>query len=383
MKKVTMSKSPMPDGPLALVHGDDDFAVSQRARQIHKAWCEEVDSMDHDTIEATVATAGEASKVLGRLREAIETLPFFGGGKVVWFKDCNFLGDDRTAKAKDVSSGLADFASLLKTFEWAGVRLLISATKADKRKTFYKTVSKIGHAESFEALSLDDREWQAKAEQVVTAKLKALKKKVDYSAVAKLTQMVGPNSRALISECEKVAIYVGERDEVSVTDVQAIVIRGKHTKAFALGDALGERDLPRLLRRLDEDLWAVKTDRKKSVIGLVGGLVSKVRSLLFARELMDGGWLKPTRSFPQFKPQIDRLPADSFPTDRKISPLGLHPYVLFNAVNQAGNYNSTELVRALELLMYCNRRLVSSSLDDALILQQTLTQIVVREAKAA
>ena len=73
----------MPDGPLALVHGDDDFAVSQRARQIHKAWCEEVDSMDHDTIEATVATAGEASKVLGRLREAIETLPFFGGGKVV------------------------------------------------------------------------------------------------------------------------------------------------------------------------------------------------------------------------------------------------------------------------------------------------------------
>ena len=378
-----MSKASTPEGPLALVHGEDDFAVSQRARQIHKAWCEEVDSMDHDTIEATAATASEASKALGRLREAIETLPFFGGGKVVWFKDCNFLGDDRTAKAKDVSSGLADLASLLKTFEWAGVRLLISAAKADKRKTFYKTVSKIGHAESFEALSLDDREWQAKAEQVVTAKLKVLKKKADYAAVAELTQMVGPNSRALISECEKVAIYVGERGEVAVGDVQAIVTRGKQAKAFALGDALGERDLPCLLKRLNEDLWAVKTDRKKSVIGLVGGLVSKVRSLLFARELLDAGWLKPTRSFPQFKPQIDRLPADSFPVDRKISPLGLHPYVLFNAVNQACNYTSTELVRALELLMHCNRRLVSSSLDDTLILQQTLTQIVVRKAKAA
>ncbi|SVC49528.1 uncharacterized protein METZ01_LOCUS302382, partial [marine metagenome] len=139
--------------------------------------------MDHDIIEATAATAGEASKTLGRLREAIETLPFFGGGKVVWFKDCNFLGDDRTAKAKDVSSGLADFASLLKTFEWAGVRLLISASKADKRKTFYKTVFKVGHAESFEALSLDDRDCQAKAEQVVASKLEALKKKADYEAV--------------------------------------------------------------------------------------------------------------------------------------------------------------------------------------------------------
>ena len=378
-----MSKASVPDGPLVLVHGDDGFAVSQRARQIHKAWCGELHSIDHDIIEATVATAGEASMALAQLREAIETLPFFSGAKVVWFKGCNFLGDDRTAKAKDVSSGLAGFASLLKSFEWAGVRLLISANKTDKRKAFYKTVSKVGYAESFEALSLEDRDWQAKAGQVVVAKLKALNKKVDDTAVAELVQMVGPDTLALVSECEKVAIYVGERDEIAVSDIQAIITRGKQAKAFALGDALGERDLPRLLKRLDEDLWAVKTDRKKSVIGLVGGLVSKVRSLLFARELLDAGWLKPTHSFPQFKPQIDRLPADSFPIDRKISPLGLHPYVLFNAVNQACNYNSAELVRALELLMHCNRHLVSSSLDDSLILQQTLTQIVVRKAKAA
>jgi DNA polymerase-3 subunit delta len=373
----------MPDGPLVLVHGDDEFAVSQRARQIYNAWCGELNSIDHDIIEATVATAAEASVALGQLREAIETFPLFSGAKVVWFKNCNFLGDDRTAKAKDVSSGLTDFASLVKSFEWAGVRLLISANKTDKRKTFYKTISKVGCAESFEALNLNDRDWQAKAEKVVTSKLKALKKNADYEAVAELTRMVGPNARALISECEKVAMYVGKHDKVEVGDVRAIVIRGKHAKAFALGDALGERDLPRLLKRLDEDLWEVKTDRKKSVIGLVGGLVSKVRSLLFARELLDAGWLKPTRSFPQFKPQIDRLPANSFPADRKISPLGLHPYVLFNAVNQACNYNSVELVRALELLMHCNRHLVSSSLDDTLILQQTLTQIVVRKAKAA
>ena len=378
-----MSRVSPPEGPLVLVHGDDDFAVAQRAHQIHKAWCGELHSIDHDIIEATVATAGEASMALAQLREAIETLPFFSGAKVVWFKGCNFLGDDRTAKAKDVSSGLAGFASLLKSFEWAGVRLLISANKTDKRKAFYKTVSKVGYAESFEALSLEDRDWQAKAGQVVVAKLKALNKKVDDTAVAELVQMVGPDTLALVSECEKVAIYVGERDEIAVSDIQAIITRGKQAKAFALGDALGERDLPRLLKRLDEDLWAVKTDRKKSVIGLVGGLVSKVRSLLFARELLDAGWLKPTHNFPQFKPQIDRLPADSFPTDRKISPLGLHPYVLFNAVNQACNYNSAELVRALELLMHCNRHLVSSSLDDTLILQQTLTQIVVRKAKAA
>jgi DNA polymerase-3 subunit delta len=302
---------------------------------------------------------------------------------VVWFKDCNFLGDDRTSKTKDVTSGLADLTAWLKAFDWQGVRLLISAAKCDKRKVFYKAIAKQGHDEEFKALSIDDREWQAKAEQLVTAKLRKLGVKADYGAATELVQMVGPHTRALMSECEKVALYVGARAEVTRDDVRAIVTPGKHAKAFALGDALGDRNLPRLLKRLDEDLWAAKTDRKKSTIGLCSGLISKVRALLFARELLDANMIRPANAYPQFKSQLDALPAGEFPDDRRISPLGLHPYVLFNATRQAKNYTSAELVRALDLLMQANLKLVSSSLDDSFILQSTLTQIAARPAVAA
>ena len=58
-------------------------------------------------------------------------------------------------------------------------------------------------------------------------------------------------------------------------------------------------------------------------------------------------------------------------------------YVLFSATNQARNYSRGELIRALDLLMQCNRRLVSSSLDESFVLQQALTQILIREAEAA
>jgi hypothetical protein len=44
--------------------------------------------------------------------------------------------------------------------------------------------------------------------------------------------------------------------------VAAICTRNKTARAFALGDALGDRDLPRLLRRLDEELWEVKSSSK-------------------------------------------------------------------------------------------------------------------------
>ena len=373
----------LPEASLVLIHGDDDFAVSRRARQVYHGWCEAAGGMDHETLDAAALNAGEAVKALARLHEALQTLPFFGGAKVVWFKDCNFLGDDRTAKAADVSSGLADLAGTLKGFEWDNVRLLISGARADKRKTLYKTLAKLGHEEAFEALSIDDRDWAGKAEQIVVAKLRALHVKLEFEALQELVQAVGPDRRALVSECEKLALYVGDRGAATVADVVAIVTRGKHARAFALGDALGDRQLPVLLRRLDEEMWAMRGDKSRSVIGLLFGLVSKVRSLLFAREMMDAGWLRSANSFPQFKKQLEHVPADSFPEDRKINPLSLNPYVLFRAAAQARHWTSAELVRALGLLLDCNRRLVSSSLDDTFLLQQALTQIVAREKAAA
>ncbi len=365
-----------PSGPLALVCGDDDFAVGQRARQLYQAWCAELGGMDHETIDAAAGNSGEALKSLGRLREALQTLPFFGGGKAVWFKDCTFLGDDRTASAAAVTETLGELAQELKTFRWEGVRLLISAGKVDKRKTFYKTVEKLGAVESFAALSIDDRDWAARAEELVLKKFRALKRSITDEALAELVQAVGPNARQLESEVEKVTLYAAARDEVGVDDVLAVVSRNKQARAFALGDALGDRDLPRLLRCLDEEFWEMETDRQRSEIGLLYGLITKVRALLFLKEMLAAGWLKEERDYNRFKAQLERVPAEGLPTDRRINPLALNPYVLFKALPQARRWSSADLVHALDRLLQCNRRLVSSGLDTELVLQQTLTQIL-------
>src|SRR6201986_1254637 len=130
--------------PVLLLFGDDEFAVKQRARQVYQQWTEELGGMDHEVIDASVGNSGEALKALGKLREALQTLPFFGGGKAIWFQNCSFLGDDRTSGSSAVTENLAALAQELKTFTWQNVRLLISAGKVDKRKTFYKTIEKLG-----------------------------------------------------------------------------------------------------------------------------------------------------------------------------------------------------------------------------------------------
>ena len=151
-------------------------------------------------------------------------------------------------------------------------------------------------------------------------------------------------------------------------------------RAFALGDALGDRDLPRLLKRLDEELWEVKFDSQKSEIGLLYGLISKVRAMLLLKEMLREGWIKPDGDYNRFKAQLERVPADKLPADRRFNPLALNPYVLYKALPQVKQYSHTELVRAMDLLLQCNQRLVTSGLDESLVLQQALVQIVSRAA---
>jgi DNA polymerase III delta subunit len=64
------------------------------------------------------------------------------------------------------------------------------------------------------------------------------------------------------------------------------------------------------------------------------------------------------------------------PEDRRFNPLAINPYVLYKALPQVKRYTEAELIRAMDLLFQCNLRLVSSSLDESLVLQQALVQIV-------
>jgi DNA polymerase-3 subunit delta len=368
---------------LALICGDDEFAVKQRAKQIYIQWSEELGGMDHEIIDASVSNSGDALTAIAKLREALNTLPFFGSGKVVWMRDCNFLGDERAASAQAVTETLNEVADELKNFIWQNVRLLISAGKVDKRKTFFKTFDKIGSVESFAGLSADDKDWVERAEVAARTAVRERKKEISEEALAELVSRVGPNARQLESEIEKLSMFTGDKSKIEFADIAMICSRNKTARAFALGDALGDRNLPVLIKRLDEELWEAKFDSKKSEIGLLYGLIGKIRAMLLLKEMLREGWIKPEMDYNRFKAQLERVPADKLPADRRFNPLALNPYVLYKALPQAKKYSQSELVRAMDLLLRCNQRLVSSGLDEKLVLQQALVQIVAPQVVAA
>ena len=371
-----MARASAPSAPVCLIHGDDDYAVKRRARELYDQWSAEIGGLDQEIIDAQVANSGEALKVIAQLREALNTLPFFGGGKALWLRNCNFLGQDRTSQAQAVTETLGELAQELRVFPWQNVRLLISAGEVDKRRSLFKTLEKLGPVESFAAWSIDDKDWAGRAEAAARRAFKQRQKDMTEEALAELVNRVGPHSQQLANEIEKLCLFVGDRKEIDLPDVAAVVTRNKHARAFAVAEALGNRDLGRLLRALDEELWEMKFDKQKSEIGLLYGLISKVRSLIFLREMIREGWIKPGADYYGFKAQLERVPADKLPQDRRFNPLSMHPYMLHKALAQVSHYTSDELIRAMSLLLECNQRLVSSALEGTLVLQQTLLQIV-------
>jgi DNA polymerase III subunit delta len=365
---------------LVLIWGDEDFGVKQRARQIFDGWAREIGGLDQEIIDASASNSSEALTALGRLRESLQTLPFFGTAKAVWFQNCNFLSDDRTASAQAVTERLGEMARELKSFDWSQTRLLISAGQVDKRKVFFKTVDKLGAVEGFTGWSLEDKDWSNQAERAAQGQIRSARKSISAEALSKLVVNVGPNARLLHNEVEKIVLYAGDREQIEVKDVELIVSRNKQSRAFALGEAFGARDLPRLLRVLDEELWEMKTSSQKSEIGLLYGLITKVRSMIFLKEMLRLGWVQADLDYGRFKMQLEKIPAESFPADKRFNPLQMHPYVLYRGMGEVKNYALDELIQAMSQLLECNQRLIFSRLDGGMVLQQTLIRIAERKS---
>src|SRR5207248_4526940 len=104
-------------------------------------------------LEVIDGAADNADQAAGRIRstiEALQTLPFFGGAKLVWLKNVNFLGDDQKARAASVQSALEDLSEALAEELADGITFLLSAIDIDKRRSFYKSLAKRAELQIFD-----------------------------------------------------------------------------------------------------------------------------------------------------------------------------------------------------------------------------------------
>ena len=326
-------------------------------------------------LEIIDGAADNAEQAATRIRstiDALQTLPFFGGAKVVWLKNVNFIGDDQKARSMSVQSALEGLADLLGRGVAPDVTFLISATDIDKRRSFYKTLVKSAEVQVFDRLDSGRAGWEEEATEIVRSHAKKRKLQFDEDALDLFVLLTGGETRQIENELEKLDTFLGKDRAVHVDLVRELVPLSRGGVIFELSNALAARDLGlalTLVRRLLE--------HGESAIGiLLAAIVPTIRNLLLAKDLMERHRLQRPHSPFQFISAINRLPpnaTDHLPRKKDGS---INAYALGIAAQHAHHFNVDELTEAMRACLEANVKLVTTQLDHELILTEVIVKLL-------
>lgn len=196
----------------------------KRLPGIFAALTEGTNEFSHEILEAACGDSDEAAQLVRQVMEALRTLPFFPGRKVVWMKNCNFLGDSVTGRSSTTEAALDSFRQLLESGLGPDVLLLISASEFDKRRSFNKFLLQYAASEELNKPDITKAGWEGSLMPLINKETAARGMNFDSAALELFIHRVSESSRQIISEIEKLDLYLGaDRRTVMPEDVERMV----------------------------------------------------------------------------------------------------------------------------------------------------------------
>ena len=325
-----------------------------------------------EVIDGATDNVDQAEARVRSAIEALQTLPFFGSTKVVWLKNVNFLGDDQKARSTAVQLALEELSQLVDSGFGPGITLLISATDLDKRRSFYRTLVRRAEVQVFDRLDSTRGGWEEEALEMVQQRAKKRKLQFDDDALDLFVLLTGGDTRQIDNELEKIDTFLAKDRGVNIELVRDLVPLSRAGVIFELGNALAARDLQlslKLVRRL--------LDQGESAIGiLLVAIVPTVRNLLLAKDLMERHRLPRPHSPFQFISAINRLPTEATDHLPRKKDGSINAYALGIAAQQAGRFETTQLIQAIQACLAANVQLVTTQLDHELILTEVVVKLL-------
>ncbi|MGH7994893.1 MAG: DNA polymerase III subunit delta [Opitutaceae bacterium] len=273
----------MPGAPkrFTFVCGADDFLVGRLGKQRFETMAAEVsDAFSREVINGYAAVVADVASAVSRFRESVQTLPLFGGRRVVWLKDVNFLADTVTGRAAGTLSEVEDLQALLETVPAEEVSVLITAAPVDRRRSFPKWCEKNADF----VLVGGDAEGGADAlAGLVAAEAKALGASFEAGAIDLLLARIGANSRLLVEETRKLATHSPDAP-ITEADVDELTPNVAEGDFFETAEAFFAGDLSWTLAALKRHFFAGGDARP-----IISALQNRNRILLQARALVEAG----------------------------------------------------------------------------------------------
>lgn len=351
--------------------GTDEGRVKEEALRLHRELTGgNDDGFTHETIEGGADNSEGAYEICGRVVESLNTLPFFGGEKVVWLKSANFLADDVTGRSERTQSGVARLRDCLERGLEQGVTFLLSASGIDKRRGFWKFLQKEASVKVFDKIDISREGWEEEVAALVEGRAKDLGLSFEADAMELFVMLAGEATRQIGSELEKLDLFLGaERRLVTVEDVRAIVPMSRAGVVFEIGRALQTANPARAIELIDQQL-----DRGESAIGVMrASIIPTVRNLFMAKVVSGAG--VPTGNYRSFVAALEKLPESQRAWLPQKKAGGINGYPLFLALPAAGAFSLEGLRKVMASALRADKALVTTGLDPRLVLHRLVAEI--------
>lgn len=263
---------------------------------------------------------------------ACQTLPMFADRRMVLVKRADALPAASLEALADYAADPSPSTCLL----------LVGGEKVDQRKKVFATLKKINALVEFR------RPYENQLSAFVREEAGSHGKKIASEAADLLVYLIGNNLQEIVSQVEKVSMFVGTKNTVTVDDVRAIVTDLKADSVFDLANALGEKNHRRALR----NLHTLMRDGEAPLM-VLAMVARHFRMLWKVIELLE-----------------KKVPAQEIP---KLS--GVNPYFISGFLAQAKKYAPGEMKTVFERLLDTDQQLKSSKVKGSLLLEGMILDI--------
>ncbi len=272
--------------PFALFCGPDDFIVNRLGKERFEALAAEAnaDDFSREVISGFANNVDEVETAVNRFRDAVQTVPMFGGKRVVWFKDINFLADTVTGRAEGTLRQVEALQELLEKVNADEVAIILTAAPVDRRRSFPKWCEANG---DFTLAGGDGESAGEALAGVAIAEARDSGVSFGPGAIELLLSKIGPNTRLLTEEVRKLATFVGEGGVIDDAQIDELTPNFAEGDFFASAERFFAGDLPGTLAALAQHFFNGNDARP-----VLSALQNRNRILIQVRVLLDTGELR-------------------------------------------------------------------------------------------
>ena len=289
-------------------------------------------------------------------------------GDLAW-ADALVAGSRHLATVAGKETGIADryLAAIEKGLPPANI-MLLTVEEADRRQKLFNAIKKHGLvvdcAVAAGSGAAAQNEQKDILRQLAQKTLAGFGKKIEPQVLETFFERVGFHPVTVVMESEKLALYAGDRPQVTGADLEEMVTRSREDALFELTDAFGKRQTARTLTILNR-----LQDSGTHGLAILATMRNYLRRLLLIRSFQ----LRPhprwhsgmnARQF-----QNDYLPALKESGEWPEVFKG-HPYALFMSFTTAATFPGAALRQWLGLLLAAEYRLKGSPLPPRLVLEE-------------